>query len=410
MGIEQLDQVRVTGLDSIGERVRRFQDRLRSGREFGITYDLPTTPAGGAWINLQGERLLDLTSYSYLGLVGHERIQQVAQSALFEYGLGTQGARLLSGTSPIHKKLEREIAIMKGTDDALTFSTGYATNAAVISTLVGRGDVVINDRYNHASIVDGGILSGAKISRFKHNDMNDLRRSLMKNLTSKARLVVVDAVFSMDGDIAPLPEIIQLCQDFDAWLMIDEAHSFGVIGDNGSGILSHFGLTSEVPLQMGTLSKTIPGMGGYLAGQQDVIDFLRHNARPYIFSAALPPSAAATAIAAFEVIRSEPERHDQLRRNVNCFSDLLKQEGFDLVNAETPIFPIHTGDDISAWRMSSECRSRGLFIMPIVPPAVPVQLSRLRAIVTSLHTREDLELAAKVLGDSARKIGLFEGN
>lgn len=392
--------------DSIARRIeafdRRYSDVLEKGLYF---YESPIQQGDGAWVVVGGKRMLHMASTSYLGLSGHPRITEAAVEALARFGSGSH-ARLLAGTLPLHKELERKIAEFKGTDDAITFSSGYVTNVGVISSLVGKGDVVICDKLDHASIVDGCRLSRAEFVRFDHNDMEDLAKVLRANAHRCARLVVIDAVFSMDGDIVNLPEVVRLCQEHNAWLMVDEAHSLGVLGESGKGILEHFGIDGGIDIHMGTLSKTIPSIGGYVAGSDHLVNYLRHAARPYIFSAGLPPSCCAAAIAALEVIESEPERRIVLKRNTALFHCALKKAGFNLLNTQTPIVPIITGTEESAWRMAAICQAEGLFVLPIVPPAVPPGLSRLRAIVTAKHTEDDIRFAVDVLTLAGRKMGL----
>ncbi len=292
-------------------------------------------------------------SYSYLGLIGHPRINQAAKAAIDKFGSGTHGVRSLAGTLTVHRQLEETIAAFKDAEAAVTFSSGYVTNLTVVSTLVGRGDFVISDKLNHASIVDGCLMSGAKFLRFRHNDMDALEQRLKAIPPGSAKLVVTDSVFSMDGDIIEFPRMVALCQQYDAWLMVDEAHSLGVLGQTGRGIEEHFGMPGTIDIKMGTLSKTIPSVGGYIAGKQELIKFLRHASRAYIFSAALPPAQAAAARAAFEVILDEPWRVEKLRRNTGQFIHGLQERGFDTMNTETAIVPVLCGDDELAYRMTA---------------------------------------------------------
>jgi len=263
---------------------------------------LPQLRHDGARVRVQGREMLMFASYSYLGLLGHPKINAAAKAAIDEFGTGTHGVRTLAGSLDLHAELEEDLARFKQTEDAITFSSGYVTNLTAVSTLVGRHDAVICDKLNHASIVDGCLLSGAEFVRFRHNDMDDLGRCLQRAEGKGTRLVVVDAVFSMDGDIINLPRMVELCHEHRARLMVDEAHSVGVLGRTGRGIEEHFGLGSVIDLKMGTLSKTIPSVGGYLAGGRDLIHLIRHTSRAYIFSAALPPAQTAAAKAALEVM------------------------------------------------------------------------------------------------------------
>ena len=284
---------------------------------------------------VNGRKMLMLSGYSYLGLIGHPLINEYAINAINKYGTGTQGVRILAGTEKIHNELENTIATFKKREDCIVFSSGYVTNLATISTLFGKNDVVICDKLDHASIVDGCLLSGAEFLRFNHNDLEDLERNLKKTIDKKTRAVIIDAVYSMDGDIAPLPEIVKLTKKYDAILMVDEAHSLGVLGENGLGIEEYFGMENQVNILMGTLSKVIPSVGGYIAGSKKNINYLKHNARAFVFSAALPPPSCAAAIAAFKVIKEEKWRIKKLTDNIEYFISNLKKSGFNTLNSQT---------------------------------------------------------------------------
>jgi len=279
----------------------------------------------------------------------------------------------------------------------------------VIAALLGRNDVVISDKLNHASIVDGCLLSRSKFVRFEHNDMESLERALIESPKKSGKLVVVDAVFSMDGDVTDLPEIIRLCHQHEAMLMVDEAHSVGVLGETGHGILEHFGIDdpSVIDIHMGTLSKTIPSVGGYVAGNADLITYLKHSVRAFIFSAALPPASAAAAKASFEVIEEEPERIKALQRNVDYFIKGLQERGFNTLNTETPIVPIIAGDDERAWLMAKLSQDQDIFVLPVVSPAVLAGTSRLRANVTAGHTLEEIEHAMNVFEETGKAVGVL---
>ncbi len=327
--------------------------------------------------------MLMMSSYSYLGLLGHPTINRAAQEALATFGTGTHGVRLLAGTNSLHVELERAIAQFNGTESAVAFSSGYVTNIAVISAFASRGHVVICDRLDHASIFDGCVLSGAKLMVYRHNDMGALKRRL-EQAGNAGKLVVVDAVFSMDGDIVNLPEVVQLCRHYGAALMVDEAHSLGVLGSFGRGIEEHFGLNPEaIDIKMGTLSKTIPSIGGYVAGSAALVNALKHNARAFIFSAALPGPQAAAAHAAFGVIHEEPDRVRRLHENAERYSSALRRLGFDLLKTTTPIVPIMCRTELMTYKMTRLCQANGVFVLPIVYPAVPSKHPRLRTTVTA---------------------------
>lgn len=395
-------------MDAIGERIAALNERVRRLQAHDLYfYQLPSSAIDGPWVTVDGRRMLMMASYSYLGLIGHPDISAAACRAIERYGSGTHGVRMLAGTLTVHQELEATIARFKQAEDAIVYSSGYVTNLSVISTLVGRGDVVISDKLNHASIVDGALLSRARYVRFKHNDMADLERAL-RAAGSATKLVVVDAVFSMDGDVIDLPEVSRLCREYGAWLMVDEAHSLGVLGATGRGIEEHFGLPPDtIDIKMGTLSKTIPSVGGYVAGRQDLITYLRNVSRAYIFSAALPPASAAAARAAFEVIEREPWRAEKLRHVSALFLDGLKSLGFDTLNSATAIVPLIARDDDRAFEMTRACHADGLFALPVVSPAVPVGLARLRATVTAAHEPEHVERALAVFEKAGRAVGVI---
>ena len=312
--------------NAIMRRVMAMKNRVDGLRRDGLYfYNQPISELhGGAHVVVNGREMGMYASYSYLGLVGHPRINKAAKAAIDKFGTGTHGVRTLAGSLTIHRELEETISEFKHAEAAITYTSGYVTNLSVVSTLLSREDYVISDKLNHASIVDGCLMSGAKFLRFKHNDIEALEERLKQVPSDAACLVIADAVFSMDGDIIDLPKVVALCQKYQAWLMIDEAHSVGVLGKTGRGIEEHFGLEGTVDIKMGTLSKTIPSVGGYVAGKKDVIDYLRHSSRAYIFSAALPPAQAAAANEAFKVILDEPWRIEKLTSNANQFIHGLK--------------------------------------------------------------------------------------
>lgn len=395
--------------DKLTQTINAMLDRIDGLQEADLYfYNQPVDELkGNARAIVRGREMLMFASYSYLGLLGHPRINAAAKAAIDKYGTGTHGVRLLAGTLALHEELENTIADFKHAEAAITFSSGYVTNLTAISTLVGRHDTVICDKLNHASIVDGCLLSGANFTRFKHNDMEDLERALKEASTKGTKLVVVDAVFSMDGDVIDLPRVVALCQKYGAWLMVDEAHSLGMVGKTGRGIEEHFGLGDAVDIKMGTLSKTIPSVGGYLAGRKELIRFFKHASRAFIFSAALPPAQAAAAKAAFEVILDEPERVETLRQNASQFMGGLKQLGFDTMKTSTAIVPVLCGEDERAFQMVQQCQHRDIFVLPVVSPAVPPGLARLRATVTAGHSSQEIERALDVFETAGKEVGII---
>ena len=398
-----------TANDSVSRRIQAFVDRVGGLKEAGLYfYNQPITEMrGGARVLVNGREMGMYASYSYLGLIGHPRINAAAQKAVEQYGTGTHGVRTLAGTLKIHTELEETIADFKRAEAAITYTSGYATNLTVVSTLMGRGDYVLSDKLNHASIVDGCLMSGAEFRRFRHNDMNDLESRLKQVPDGVAKMVIADSVFSMDGDVIDLPKMVALCRKYHAWLMIDEAHSVGVLGKTGRGIEEHFGLEGSVDIKMGTLSKTIPSVGGYVAGNQDIITYLRHASRAYIFSAALPPAQAAAANEAFKVILDEPWRMQKLHANSEQFINGLKGAGFDTLQTSTAIVPVICGSDERAFALTRVAQTQDLFVLPVVSPAVPEGLARLRATVTAAHETEDIAHAMDIIIRGGKELGVI---
>ncbi len=396
--------------DAISRRIAEMTKRVtKLQQERLYFYNQPVSElCGGSKVIVNGREMGMYASYSYLGLVGHPRINRAAKEAIERYGTGTHGVRTLAGTLTLHRELEETIAEFKNTDAAITFSSGYVTNLSVISTLVGRGDYVICDKLNHASIVDGCLMSGARFLRFRHNDMSSLEQRLQQVPTGVTKLVIADAVFSMDGDIIDLPKVVELCRQYKAWLMIDEAHSLGVLGRRGRGIEEHFNMPDVIDIKMGTLSKTIPSVGGYVAGKKDLIEYLRHSSRAYIFSAALPPAQVAAAREAFRVIMEESWRVEKLSKNTRLFIEGLKARGFNTLETQTAIVPILCGEDETAFSFTREAQNRDLFVLPVVSPAVPAGMARLRATITAAHEPKEIEQAMNILGEVGRIVGIIK--
>lgn len=395
--------------DAVMRRIRAMNERVNMLQEHDLYfYNQPIEEIhGGARVRVRGREMGMYASYSYLGLIGHPRINQAARRAVDKFGTGTNGVRTLAGSLTIHSELEETIAAFKHAEAAITYSSGYATNLTVVSTLMGRGDFVLSDKLNHASIVDGCLMSGAEFRRFRHNDMEDLEKRLQQVPAGSSKLVIADAVFSMDGDIIDLPRMVELCKKYDAWLMIDEAHSVGVLGKTGRGIEEHFGLGDVIDIKMGTLSKTIPSVGGYVAAKKEIITYLRHASRAYIFSAALPPAQAAAANEAFKVILDEPWRIEKLNQNTKQFIEGLKSAGFDTMLTETAIVPVLCGSDERAFALTRECQHHDVFVLPVVSPAVPEGLARLRATITAAHESDEIARAMEVIISSGKKVGIL---
>ena len=396
--------------DSLTRRVRAVTERKARLVENNLYYyNIPVAEIlPGMKVRVNGREMGMYASYSYLGLVGHPRINEASKKAVDKFGTGTNGVRMLAGTLSIHTELEETIANFKHAEAAVTYSSGYATNLTVISSLMGRGDYVFSDKLNHASIVDGCLMSGAEFRRFKHNDMEHLE-GLLKNAPADAtKLVVADSVFSMDGDIIDLPGIVALCKKYNAWLMIDEAHSVGVLGKTGTGIEEHFNMLGSVDIKMGTLSKTIPSVGGYVATSKEIVTYLKHASRAYIFSAALPPAQAAAANEAFKVILDEPDRLERLNANTKQFIGGLKSMGFNTLLTETAIVPVLCGTDDKAFDLTRRCQEKDVFVLPVVSPAVQEGMSRLRATVTAAHEPADIEYAMDVIYQAGKEMGMVK--
>jgi glycine C-acetyltransferase len=396
--------------DAVTRRIRAVLERVAKAKDNDLYfYNQPIEELrGDAKVLVRGREMGMYASYGYLGLLNHPRINEAAKKAVDKFGTGTNGVRTLAGTLTIHTELEETIADFKHAEAAITFSSGYATNLTVISTLMGRGDYIFSDKLNHASIVDGCLISGAEFRRFRHNEMDHLEGLLKNAPADVAKLVIADSVFSMDGDIINLPKTVELCKKYGAWLMIDEAHSLGVLGEKGTGIEEYFNLYDQIDIKMGTLSKTIPSVGGYVAANKDIITYLRHASRAYIFSAALPPAQAGAANEAFKVILDEPWRIERLNQNTRQFIGGLKGLGFDTMLTETAIVPVLCGDDETAFAMTREAQHNDVFVLPVVSPAVPEGLARLRATVTAAHEPSEIERAMDVIGEAGKKLGLIK--
>jgi len=360
----------------------------------------------GTEVIFDDRRVIMCGSNNYLGLTTHPKVREAAKEAIQRYGTSCTGSRFLNGNMTLHETLEAEIADWVGKDSALVFSTGMQVNLGTISAVVGRGEIVILDKEDHASIVDGAFLSGGKIERFRHNDMDHLERVLKSLPADKGKLLVVDGLFSMEGDIAPLPELVPLCKEYGVRLMVDDAHAMGVLG-GGHGTAAHFGMTDGVDLIMSTFSKSFASLGGFIAGEADVVDYIKHNARSLIFSASIPAANTASALAALEVMREEPERIER----VNKIGEMMRREyhrmGFDTGTSVTPVIPIIIGDDaltFMTWKMLFE---NGVFVNPVISPAVAPGRQLLRTSYMATHTDEQLEQVLETFNKVGKEIGLI---
>ncbi|WP_405827046.1 MULTISPECIES: aminotransferase class I/II-fold pyridoxal phosphate-dependent enzyme [unclassified Streptomyces] len=383
-----------------------FRDRVRSleyepnRKNSFVAY---TVERDSAYADQDGRRLLMMSGYSYLGLAGDERVVAAAKAAVDRYGTGNHGVRALAGTTPLHEELEAEVAKVAGREKALVFGSGYAANTGTVGAIVGPGDTVFIDKYDHASIVDGCKLSGAKVVRFRHNDVAHLERRLAAAPDTGVRLVIVDSVYSMDGDIAPLVDLRKVCDAHNALLMVDEAHALGVIGATGKGIEEHFDYEVKVDVKLGTLSKAIPSMGGWVAGSAEFIHHLRYAARPFLFSAALGGAQTGAALESLRILQREPWRVEFIQEQSKRFRDTLNEAGISTVDSETAVVPVIAGSDEAAYDLATVARKNGVIGLPVVTPAVPNDLARLRIAITAAHTKADIDFAAEAFIKSARE-------
>ncbi len=355
---------------------------------------------------VEGKKMIMLGSNNYLGLTSHPKIKEAAIEAIKKYGSGCAGSRFLNGTLDIHVKLEDKLAKFFRKDAALTFSTGYQTNLGIISSIAGKDDVVVIDKLDHASIIDACRLSFAEVKKFKHNDMESLEY-VLKECGDRGKLVVVDGVYSMEGDIAPLPDIVKLCKKYEARIMVDDAHGIGVLGKTGRGTAEHFGLEQEVDIIMGTYSKSMASIGGFVAADENIIHYMKHTSRPLIFSASPPPASVASVIAALDIIDQEPWLRERLWANTNKMMKAFKQMGYDTGVAETPIIPLLMGEmerAFTMWKMlSEEC----VFVNPVVPPATTPGRCLIRTSYMATHTEEMLDRVLVILEKAGKKLGVI---
>ncbi len=354
-----------------------------------------------------GKKLVMLGSNNYLGLTSHPKLKEAAQKAIKKYGSGCTGSRFLNGTLDIHVELEEKLAKFFNKESALVFTTGYQTNLGAISSLVGRHDTVFIDRDDHASIVDGCRLSYGKVIKFRHNDVTDLARLLSSSPADQGKLVIVEGVYSVGGDIAELPDMAKVCQGHGARIMVDDAHGIGILGENGRGTLEYYGMNNEVDLVMITFSKSLASIGGMVAGEERVIDFIKHHGRSLIFSASMPPASVGAAIAALEVIESEPERRQNLLNNAQTMRKELKSLGFAVGEGQTPIIPVIIGDLEKTFFIWNELFEGGIFVNPMIAPAVPPDQSLLRVSLVATHRPEHLERALAAFQKAGKAAGII---
>ncbi|MDR1526872.1 MAG: pyridoxal phosphate-dependent aminotransferase family protein [Dysgonamonadaceae bacterium] len=359
-------------------------------------------------VTINGKRVLMFGSNAYLGLTNHPKVKEAAIEAVKKYGTGMAGSRYLNGTLDIHVALEKKLAQFMGKDDVITYSTGFHVNLGVVSCLTGREDYILWDERDHASIIEGHRLSYSTKLKFRHNDMDSLERQLQKCEPDKIKLIVVDGVFSMEGDIANIPEIVRLAREYNANIMVDEAHGLGVLGRQGRGACDHFGLLPDVDLVMGTFSKSMASIGGFIAGSKEVIDYLRHTSRPYIFSASNTPAATAAANAALDIMINEPERIENLWKLTHYALQRFRDMGCEIGNTSTPIIPLFIRDNDKTFYITRYLFEQGVFVNPVVAPAVAPADTLLRFSLMATHTLEQLEYALEKIEKCFRKVGLLE--
>lgn len=389
-------------LDELKQRGTYFKLRVLEDEQGPVcTYD--------------GKRVINLASNNYLGLCNHPKLREAAIDAIRKYGVGSGAVRTIAGTMRIHMELEEKIAAFKGVEACVVFQSGFTANAGTVSSILGKEDFILSDELNHASIIDGARLSRAKIKVFRHKDVAHCEE-LLKEIENEPgrKLIITDGVFSMDGDIGPVDKLCDLAEKYGALMMVDDAHASGVLGRNGRGSVDHFHCTDRVDVQVGTLSKAIGALGGYVCGSKDLIEFLYHRARPFLFSTSHPPSVAATCIAAFDLLESEPERIDRLWSNTRYFKEQLANAGFDVGGrttpaSETPITPIIIGDGRKTMEFSRALFDAGLMATGIAFPTVPEGKARIRTIMTSEHTREQIDQSLEILTSVAKNVGLGLG-
>jgi len=383
--------------------------RADEAKALGIyPYFTPIQEVKGNKVTVDGKEMIMVGSNNYLGLMNHPRVMKAAQEAVDKYGVATCGSRFLNGTLDIHIELEKKLAEFMKKEAALAFSTGFQTNQGIISTLIGKGDSVITDKMVHASIIDACRLTYGQVHRFKHNDMADLENTLSSLDKDAGKLIVVDGVFSMEGDLINLPKVVELSKKYSAKIMVDDAHGIGVMGKNGRGTCEHFGVEDDVDLVMGTFSKSIASLGGFVAGDAKVISYIKHFARALIFSASITPASVATAIATVDIIQTEPERREKLWNITKKMKSGFQALGYDTGPTETAIIPVMVGNDEMAFRLWRLLREDGIFTNPVVYPAVPKGQSLIRTSYSATHTEEELDTVLASFEKCGKQLGIIK--
>jgi 8-amino-7-oxononanoate synthase len=389
------------------DKCSKILDQTRALRETGNYFFFRKLESPqDAEVIVSGKRVIMAGSNNYLGLTNHPRVKEAAIKAIEKYGCGCAGSRFLNGNLEVHEELERKLARFFRKEATLVFSTGYQTNLGIISALIGRNDIAILDKYDHASIIDGCRLSFGKVKKYRHNDMEDLER-IFEGAKDKGKMIIVDGVFSMEGDIADLPSIVKLAKAYDARVMVDDAHGIGVLGKGGRGTAEHFGLENDVDIIMGTYSKSLAAIGGFAAGSSDAIDFIKHVGRSMLFSASLPPSLVASVSVALDIIDEQPQLRENLWRNTHKMLKGYKDLGYDTGTSETPIIPILIGNNIKTYQMCKLLFDHGVFVNPVVSPAVPPGRELLRTSYMATHTEEQLDRVLEAFEKVGKQLGVI---
>jgi glycine C-acetyltransferase len=393
----------------MSDKLAWVSEEIQSLRDAGLYNNIRTLEsAQGAWLSIEGKQVLNFSSNNYLGLANHPKLVAAAKSALDEFGVGPGAVRTIAGTMSLHSELDKRIAAFKDVDAAITFQSGFTANLGVIPALVGKDDAIFSDELNHASIIDGSRLAGAKIIRFAHADADDLGVQLAQHRKDYRRaLVITDGVFSMDGDIAPLDKIYEQSQNADAILMVDDAHGEGVLGKGGRGIVDHFGLNGKVDVEVGTFSKAFGVMGGVVAGNPHIVEWLHQRGRPFLFSSAMTVPDVAACLAAIDVLEESTELVERLWTNTELFKKEMKALGFDTGRSVTPITPVMLGEAKIAQQFSRELFNVGVFAMPLGFPTVPRGAARLRVMISAAHSGSDLEQGLEAFANAGRKLGVI---
>jgi glycine C-acetyltransferase len=393
----------------MSSKLNWVSEELKNLKDQGLYNSIRTIGSPqGAWLVVDGRRVLNFCSNNYLGLADDPRLCAAAKRAIDEFGAGPAAVRSIAGTLTLHRELENRLAKFKGAEATIAFQSGFASNLGTIPALVGKDDVIFSDELNHASIIDGARLSGAKIVRYAHTDANALDDAIKKETGFRRALVVTDGVFSMDGDIAPLPDIVQVAERHDFMLMVDDAHGEGVLGRGGRGIVDHFGMHGRVDVEIGTLSKAFGVVGGYVAGKKEIVEWLVQRGRPFLFSSATTAADTAACLAAVDILEASTELVDRLWDNARYFKSEMKRTGFDTGKSETPITPVMLGEEMLARKFSQSLFENGIFAMAITYPTVPKGKARIRVMISAAHSRDDLNRGIETFGKVGKQLGVLK--